>query len=98
MPISGRFTKATEQKIKNEVPTKSGVYELKSFGNHVYTGKASNLRRRLLEHYRKKDPNGFRYETVGFFGSAKRLEDEHLTKYEKRHGKLPPWNSNDTRS
>lgn len=97
MPINGRFAKATGENIKEQVPEKSGVYELKSFGNFVYIGKANNLQRRILEHNRKKDPNGFRYETAGLFKSAKSLEDKHLDRYEEKNGKLPPWNTADTR-
>jgi len=98
MPIDGRFTNASVEKIKNRVPEKGGVYELKSFGDHVYIGKADNLQRRLLEHYRKKNPNGFRYKKAGFLQSPKKLEDKHLRKYIDRHGELPRWNSNDTRA
>lgn len=99
MPIQNkRWSNATKDHITDTVPEKSGVYELRSFGNLVYIGKADNLRRRLLEHLNSKDPNKFRYETVtGFFSSAKSREDELLSRYEEKHGKLPPWNSNDTR-
>jgi GIY-YIG catalytic domain. len=79
------------------VPESGGVYELKSFGNLVYIGMAKNLRRRLLEHYRDKNPNGFRYKKAGFFGSPKKMEDKHLTQYGSTDGELPPWNTDDTR-
>lgn len=98
MPINGRFTKASTDKIKRDVPKKGGVYELKAFGEHVYIGKADNLQRRILEHYSSSNIAGYRYETAGLFSSPKGLEDKHLTKSEERHGRLPKWNNNDTRN
>lgn len=83
--------------IKGNVPEKSGVYELKNFGRFVYIGKAKNLKRRLLVHLNDKDPNYYRYETTSWLQSAKSLEDKHLTRYEDKYGRLPRWNSNDTR-
>jgi predicted GIY-YIG superfamily endonuclease len=97
MPIDGRFATAKVERIKDLAPEKGGVYELKSFGELVYIGKADNLQRRILEHNREKDPNGFRYDTAGIFKSPKKLEDKHLSRYEEKNGKLPPWNTADTR-
>ncbi len=97
MPIGKKYSTASEEKIKKDVPESGGVYELGSFGDTVYIGKANNLRRRLLEHYREKNPNKFRYKKTGFFSSPKRMEDKHLTRYGDTDDELPPWNSDDTR-
>ena len=97
MPISKRFSSASREKIKQDVPENGGIYELKSFGDLVYIGKAQNLRTRLLEHYRKRNPNKFRYKKAGFLQSPKSLEDKHLTQYGNSDDELPPWNEKDTR-
>lgn len=97
MPISKRFSSASKEKIRNSVPEKKGIYELKSFGKLVYIGKAKNLRTRLLSHYRDRKPNKFRYKKAGWLSSRKKMEDKHLTQYEEKHGELPPWNTDDTR-
>jgi hypothetical protein len=99
MPIQNkRWSTATKDHVRDIVPERPGVYELKCFGKLVYIGKADNLRRRMLEHLNTKNPNKFRYETVtGWFSSPKGREDELLDRYEEKQGKLPPWNKNDTR-
>jgi len=97
MPISKRFSTASKGHIKNNAPTSSGIYELKCFGKLVYIGRASNLQRRLLEHLSERDPNGYRFKKTSFLQRPKSLEDKHLTRYEEKHGSLPPWNNNDTR-
>lgn len=98
MPIGKKWSKATASHIKKNVPEKGGVYELRSFGELVYIGKASNLRNRLLLHNRDRSPNYYRYTVArGWFTSPKDYEDKHLTQYERKHGKLPRWNKNDTR-
>ncbi len=100
MPIHDKqWSDATKYHIKKNVPEKAGVYELRSFGELKYIGKAKNLRRRLREHLNDTNPNKYRFEIVtGFFSSAKSREDELLDWYEDKHGELPPWNSNDTRN
>ena len=50
-----------------------------------------------MEHYRKRNPNKFRYKTSGFLQSRKRMEDKHLTQYGDSDDELPPWNTDDTR-
>lgn len=97
MPIPKRWSTATRSKIEADVPPSPGVYELRCFGQLCYIGHSSNLQRRLLTHLSQRDPNKFRVETCPH-GRSKRLEDEHLSRYEDRHGELPPWNRADTRS
>ena len=97
MPISKKWSRATRSNIEANVPNAAGVYELKCFGQLVYIGHSTNLRRRLVEHLRR-EPNAYRYRRCGMMQSSKALEDRHLERYEDRHGELPPWNRNDTRS
>lgn len=92
MPISKPWSKMTKENIREKAPSKSGIYELKCFGSHVYTGKSKNIRKRLLEHLNEKDPNYFRFKKAGWLGSSGKMEEKHLRKYKKKHGKLPAWN------
>lgn len=92
MPIPKKWSRASKQRIARDVPESSGVYELKAFGKLVYVGKASNLRSRLLTHLRDRNPNYYRYETVGFLGSPSRLEGKHLRAYGSTEEEMPPWN------
>jgi excinuclease UvrABC nuclease subunit len=73
------------------------VYELKAFGELVYIGRASNLRRRLLEHLGERNPNYYRYETAGLFQRPSSLEKHHLNAYGNSVTEMPPWNSRDPR-
>lgn len=98
MPIDKKWSKATTSHIRENAPTSKGIYELKSFGNLVYIGMGENIQRRLLQHLSERDPNYYRFKKAGFFTSEKSLEDKHLTAYEDKHGRLPSWNDNDTRS
>lgn len=97
MPITKPYRTATREDVKSNAPTSSGVYELKSFGELKYIGRAKNLRRRILEHLSEKNPNKYRFKKTGFLQSAKSLEDTHLTRYEDKNGSLTDWNHNDTR-
>lgn len=93
MPISKRWSKMTISNIQKKTPRKSGIYELKNFGEHVYIGKASNLTERLLTHNRERDPNYFRYKKVGWlFGNRHKMEKQHLARFEDKKGRLPAWN------
>lgn len=92
MPISKNWSRADAQHIKANAPTKGGVYELKAFGDLVYIGKASNLRRRLLEHLNQRNPNYYRFETAGFFQRPGRMERQHLEAYGSTESETPPWN------
>lgn len=92
MPISKNWSRASAQHIKSSAPTKGGVYELKAFGQLVYIGKASNLRRRLLRHLNDRNPNYYRFETAGFFQSPESMERSHLEAYGSTKSKTPPWN------
>lgn len=98
MPISKKWSTASKSHIQNNAPESKGIYELKCFGELVYVGRAKNIRRRLLEHLNNRDPNYYRFKKAGFLSSYKRMEDDHLTQYEEKHGSLPPWNANDTRA
>lgn len=97
MPISKKWSKATESHIKRNAPGKKGVYELRSFGTLVYIGKASNLQRRLLEHLDKRSPNYYRFETAGLLSSIGKMEQKHLTKFGSSEGEMPRWNNRDPR-
>jgi len=93
MPISKPFTKATEAKVRNRVPQKSGVYELKSFGEIKYIGSSNNLQDRLLTHLSERNPNGFRFKTAGFLSSHTKMERKHYDRYVEKYGSSPDWNS-----
>jgi hypothetical protein len=94
MPIKKKWSRATKQQVVRTVPEKGGVYELNSFGELVYIGKAdSNLRGRLLDHVRKRNPSHFRFETAGFFQSPSRMERKHLLSYGGSDSETPPWNN-----
>lgn len=97
MPISKKWSRANNATIKRNVPSKAGVYELKAFGQVVYIGRASNLKTRLLQHLRERNPNYYRYETAGFFQSPRRMEAAHLTQYGRTRAVMPPWNNRDPR-
>ena len=99
MPIPNKnWAKANRSYVKRNVPEKKGIYELQSGGYLVYIGKAKNLRRRILEHLREKNPAKYRYKTAGLLSSHHKMEDKHLDRFEEKHGRLPAWNKNDTRS
>jgi excinuclease UvrABC nuclease subunit len=97
MPISKKWSKATERNVKRKVPNKRGAYELKSFGDLVYIGKARNLQRRLLEHLNERDPNYYRYETASLFSSPGRMEKKYLTQFGNSEAAMPSWNNRDPR-
>lgn len=97
MPIKKRWSRASAEQIKANVPTKGGVYELKAFGELVYIGKASNLERRLLEHLDQRGPNYFRFETAGFLQRPSKMEQSHISAYGNRKAEMPPWNERDPR-
>lgn len=98
MPLRRRWSPCDRPHIVENVPEKRGVYELKCFGELVYIGYSSNLQQRLLSHCRSKNPNYYRFKRARFFRSAKALEDKHLSKFEREHGRLPRWNKIDTRA
>jgi excinuclease UvrABC nuclease subunit len=97
MPISKKWSKATERNVRTKVPNKKGVYELRSFGDLVYIGKAGDLQRRLLEHLTERDPNYYRYETGSLFSSPTRMEKKHLTQFGNSKTAMPSWNNRDPR-
>lgn len=98
MPISKNWSRASDAHVKSNVPLKGGVYELKSFGDLVYIGKASNLQRRLLEHLGERTPNYYRYDTAGFLTSPGSMEKQHLSAYGSTKAETPRWNNRDPRS
>ena len=97
MPINKKWSRASPRHVKSNAPTKGGVYELKAFGNLVYIGKASNLRRRLLEHLNERNPNYFRFKKAGFLKRPSSMEKEHFSGYGTTEEKIPPWNERDPR-
>lgn len=96
MPISKKWSKATAQNIRSNVPESGGVYELKAFGELVYIGKSKNLQSRLLEHLRSRDPNYYRYKKSGFLQSPSSMEQNQLDAYSTTE--IPPWNDRDPRN
>lgn len=102
MTIKKKWSKATKSKIKRKVPKKGGVYELTSFGKDkpLYIGGTHNLKNRILEHNRKRNPNRYRYKTAGFlnlFPRPQSMEKKHFNKYENKYSEIPPWNTQDPR-
>lgn len=89
MPISKKWSPATREHIVANAPTSGGVYELKSFGELVYIGRAGNLRNRLLTHLRERNPNYYRYNTAGFFSNPASMEANHLDAYGYSRDDLP---------
>lgn len=100
MPISKKWSTMKRAKINRSVPTKSGLYELTSFGEQraLYIGRTDNLQRRLLEHLDEKRPNRFRFKKAGFLQSPKSMEKGAFDRYEDKHGETPPWNTQDPRT
>lgn len=92
MPIGKKFSPANEQHIKENAPASKGVYELKSFGEVVYIGSSSDLRERLLTHLQSRNPNGYRYETLGILKSPTSAERDHYDRHIDKHGEEPTWN------
>lgn len=93
MPINGQWRRASADHVRLNVPNAPGVYELRSFGRLVYLGYAENLRAALLHHLGSRSATGYRYERPGLLSSAERLYAAHRDAYERRHGRLPPWNA-----
>ena len=91
MPIRKPYTKATKAKVKDRVPEKAGVYELKAFGGLKYIGSSKNLQKRLRTHL-SKNPDGFRFETAGFFGNHRKMERKEYDSYVEQNGSAPDWN------
>ncbi|WP_135305562.1 DUF7508 domain-containing protein [Haloarcula amylovorans] len=92
MPIGKTWSKATESHIKNNVPTRKGVYELHSFGEVKYIGSSKNLQHRLLEHLDKRNPNKYRFKTVGFLTRPVKAERKHYDRHVDKYGSEPDWN------
>lgn len=97
MPIGKKWSRANSRHVKSNAPTRGGVYELKAFGELVYVGKASNLRRRLLEHLNERSPNYYRFQTAGLLSRPSSMEKEQLTAYGNTTAETPPWNNRDPR-
>lgn len=93
MPVSKNWSKATQSHVKKNVPSKPGIYELKSFGELVYIGSSDDLRDRLLTHLSERSPNYYRYETVtGILSDPEDREQEAYDNYVDNHGTSPRWN------
>jgi excinuclease UvrABC nuclease subunit len=92
MPISKNWSRASIPHVKKHAPSKSGIYELKSFGELVYIGSSENIQHRLLEHLNSRDPNYYRFQTGDFLSSYKRMEREHYDRFVEKYGRSPRWN------
>lgn len=98
MPIRKNWSRATKKHISRNVPEKGGVYELRAFGELVYIGKADrNLKSRLLDHVRSRNPNYYRFQTAGLLQRPSKMERQHLTRYDSSKEAMPPWNQRDPR-
>jgi len=92
MPIGKRWSPAKKSHIKNNVPSKKGVYELAAFGKPVYVGSSKDLQSRLLTHLNERNPNKYRFVTLGWLSNRTKVEREHYDRHEEKHGKPPAWN------
>jgi excinuclease UvrABC nuclease subunit len=92
MPIQKKFSKATAENIKEKVPREKGIYELRNFGEVVCVGRSTDLRRRLLTHLKERNPNKYRYKTVGLSSSIRSVEHRHHQRHVEKHGSPPAWN------
>lgn len=92
MPLRARWRNATLEDVKERVPERAGVYELRCFGELVYIGSSKNLRRRLTRHVRDRCPNRYRYRTVWFWQNHVNRERAHYDAYVDAHGAPPAWN------
>lgn len=95
MPIHSPWRPANPDHVRLNVPEEPGVYELKSFGNQVYLGMATNLRGALLEHFDERSPNYYRIETPDLLENVDDMYDTHLERYDREHGGLPAWNESE---
>ena len=95
MAIKKRWSKFTEANVK-KVPEELGVYQIAyptARGKEIWhPGKATNLRKRLLQHLRDpklpKHPY-FRYYEMGWGEDLDELERELFEDFEKRHPVRP---------
>ncbi|WP_144900895.1 DUF7508 domain-containing protein [Halobellus captivus] len=92
MPISKNWSKATTNHIQSNAPNKKGIYELRSFGETVYIGSSKDLKNRLLTHLNERNPNYYRYQTVGFLTSPQKKERKHYDQHVEKTGSSPRWN------
>jgi excinuclease UvrABC nuclease subunit len=76
----------------SQLPEESGVYFLFQSNNIlVYIGKASCLRRRVVQHDKEKEFSQIGYE-ITHYSRARILEKQLLKLYLKEHGQLPYYN------
>jgi excinuclease UvrABC nuclease subunit len=81
-----------EKRNISNLPDQSGVYFLYQKGNIlVYIGKATSLKKRVLQHDKEKEFSRIGYEPV-HYSRARKLENELLELYFKEHGQLPYYN------
>ncbi|WP_226013615.1 DUF7508 domain-containing protein [Halomicrobium salinisoli] len=92
MPISKPFSKATVSNVKEKVPQSKGIYELRCFGEVVYVGSSKNLQERLLTHLSERQPNSFRFKTLGWFSNRRKAERKHYDRHAEKYGSPPAWN------
>lgn len=81
-----------EKENISNVPDESGVYFLYQKGNIlVYIGKATSLKKRVLQHDKEKEFSRIGYELV-HYSRARRLEKDLIRLYLEEHGQLPYYN------
>lgn len=95
MPIHSSWRPASAEHVRLNVPHEAGVFEVKSFGNLVYIGKADDLKAALLALLEERSPNYYRIETPELLASVADLHERHLHRYEREHGGLPAWNESE---
>ncbi len=92
MPIHKEWRPASKDHVSLNVPSQSGIYELKSFGTLVYIGRADDLAAALSEALDRRTPNYYRYRTLDLLEDLAEIHANHLSHYEDEHGQLPAWN------
>ncbi len=92
MPIHKEWRPASEDHVSLNVPSESGIYELKSFGTLVYVGRAEDLSAALSDTLEQRTPNYYRYRTLDLLEDLDEVYRAHLDRYEAEHGQLPAWN------
>lgn len=98
MPIRKKWSSYNVDALRR-IPNTLGIYELAdNSGTILYIGEG-NIRERLADHLTGEDKKvgagQFRYEETKSKTRAQQRERSELRKYEKKHGRLPKYNTYD---
>lgn len=91
MPIKKRWSETVVDRIRRNVPARTGVYELREDGELVYIGRARNLRNRLVAHAVDDGPDAYRYEIVDFLGNPEKRHRKHYDRFMEGRRTRPAW-------